>query len=235
MHSEMKHLGTLVEQTYLPILRLVHDDPGRVEADFAEVRAQRERVTPWSSPRRRWQVTYGNFVREMDWAFGELEPHLAKPDFEDLVITTVGSRLESWIGWLKPFMARANARTPGGMGAAMEKAGRRMDTAMVAMTAPIVGEVEVRSSEGGVIELFVPDCAMHTVVSRTQPQTRACLYGCKAACEAFMADGPMTIRFEPNLPAFDCRMWLTVGNAGDGTAPGAPDQGTGDHPELVTA
>ena len=235
MRSEMKHMGTLVEQTYLPILRLVHEDFHRVEKGYAGVRARRKRVQPWSSPRRRWEVTYGNFVRELEWACGELKPRLSEPDFEDLIVTTIGSRMADWIGWMKPMMARADRRTPGGMAAAMKKAGRRMDAAMIAMTAPIVGEVEVRSSEGGTIEMYIPECAMHTVVSRTEPQTNSCLYGCKAACEAYMADGPMTIHFEPNLPAFDCRMWVTVRGANDGAERDAPAAGGGEHPELLTA
>lgn len=235
MRSEMQHMGTLIEQTYLPILRLIHEDFDRVERGYAGVRARRKRTTMLSSPRRRWTVTYGNFVRELEWACGELKSRLPEPEFEELIVTTMGARLDDWIGWMKPWMERADRRTPGGMGVAMRKAGRRMDTAMVAMTAPIVGEVEVVSSEGGVTEMYIPNCAMHTVVSETQPQTNACLYGCKAACEAYMADGPMTIHFEPNLPAFDCRMWITVRSAGDTADSGASDSGEGERPELLSA
>lgn len=210
MRSEMKHMGNLIEQTYLPVLRLTHEDFDRVERGWAGVRARRKRTQPWSSPRKRWAVTYGNFVRELEWACEELKSRLPEKEFEELIVTTMGSRLDDWIGWMKPMMTRADKRTPGGMGKAMKKAGRRMDVALIAMTAPIVGEVEVRGEKDGRIEMYVPDCAMHTVVSRTQPQTNACLYGCKAACEAYMADGPMAIEFEPNLPAFDCTMWITV-------------------------
>ena len=83
--------------------------------------------------------------------------------------------------------------------------------------------------------MYIPNCAMHTVVSDTQPQTNACLYGCKAACEAYMADGPMTIHFEPNLPAFDCRMWITVRSASEGGEQDGAGEGTDDRPELLTA
>ena len=65
LRSEMQHMGTLIEQTYLPILRLVHEDFDRVERGYAGVRARRKRTSLLSSPRRRWAVTYGNFVREL--------------------------------------------------------------------------------------------------------------------------------------------------------------------------
>ena len=90
----------------------------------------------------------------------------------------------------------------------------RMNAKFMAVASPIVGEIEVRGVEDGVVVCYIPDCAMHKVVSDTEPQTYACLYGCKAACEAFMGpDDPMTIHFEPNLPTFDCIMRVGAGRS----------------------
>lgn len=213
IRSEMKHMGGLIEETYLPILRLMYEDPERVERDWAEVKAKRNGITRLDSPNARWKKTYGNFVRELEWAFGELKPRMSEPDFEDLVIYTMCGRLESWVGWMKPMLNRLDRRTPGGIGAATKGAsGAKASARSMAMMAPIVGDIEIRGVEDGVMVCYIPDCAMHKVVSESEPQTNACLYGCKAACEAFMGpDDPMSIHFEPNLPAFDCVMRVSMG------------------------
>jgi hypothetical protein len=216
MRSEMRHLGGIVDQTYLPILRLVADDPEAIAAEWAAVRAQRSPIRRFDSPHTYWRKTYGNFVRELDWAFRELHARLPEPTFEDLVVTTMGERLDAWIGWMKRWMARVDARTPGGLGPQLTRPASSRATAMMwAATSPIVGEVDVRGVEDGAVVLVVPECAMHTVVSDTTPQTYACLYGCKAACEAFLGpDDPVSIHFEPNLPALDCVMRVGVGTSG---------------------
>lgn len=212
MRTEMKHLGGIVEQTYLPILRLVCDEADQVDRDWQQVKAARKQVRRWDSPHQRWRKTYGNFVRELEWAYAELKPRLSEPDFEHLVVTTMGERMDEWVGWMKPLLARLDRRTPGGLGAATKgPSAARMNARSMAMVAPIVGDVEVRGVDDGLIECYIPDCAMHTVVSREVPQTNACLYGCKAACEAFLGpDDPMSIHFEPNLPAFDCIMRVSM-------------------------
>jgi len=213
MRSEMKRMGSLIEDTYLPILRLMYEDPDRIERGWAAVKARRNEKTLFDSPRARWKKTYGNFVRELEWAFGELKPRMSEPDFEDLVVYTMCARLESWVGWMKPMLARLDRRAPGGIGAATRgRSGAKASARSMAMVAPIVGDIEVRGVEDGATICYIPNCAMHAVVSETEPQTNACLYGCKAACEAFMGpDDPMSIHFEPDLPAFDCVMRVSMG------------------------
>lgn len=213
MRSEMKHLGGIVDETYLPILRLVHEDPDRVESAWESVKAQRNPVRRFDSPRTRWKKTYGNFVRELEWAYGELKSRMAERDFEDLVVYTMCGRMESWVGGMKKWLRRLDSRAPGGLGASMRSpSSEKMSARSMAMMAPIVGDIEIRGVEDGVTVCYIPDCAMHKVVSETEPQTNACLYGCKAACEAFMGpDDPMSIHFEPNLPAFDCIMRVRIG------------------------
>ncbi len=212
MRSEMKYLGGIVDHTYLPILRLTVDDPSRVEKDWAAVKAGRDQIKLWDSPYARWKKTYGNFVRELEWAYGELKPTMSEADFEDLVVFTMCGRLEEWVGWMKPLMKRMPRGSSGGGsasgGSSVDEIGSRSLGAMW----PIVGDIEVKGVEDGVIICHIPDCAMHWVVSETEPQTNACLYGCKAACEAFMGpDDPMSIHFEPNIPAFDCVMRVATG------------------------
>ena len=215
MRSQMGHLAGIVDQTYLPILRLVAEDPDALVAEWEALRAQRWPIRVYDSPHEHWRKTYGNYVRELDWAYRELHARLPEPTFEDLVVTTMGQRLDSWIGWTKRWLARADARTPGGLGPQLTRpASSRVTAAMWAATAPIVGDVELRGIEDGALVLVIPECAMHTVVSDTRPQTYACLYGCKAACEAFLGpDEPVSIRFEPNLPALDCVLRVGAGEA----------------------
>lgn len=215
IRSEMRHLGGMIDQTYLPILRLVAEDAKRVEIDWSGVKERRRPIRFFDSPHTRWKKTYGNFVRELEWAYRELHGYLSEPDFEDLVVSTMGYRLDSWIGWTKRLLRRLDARAPGGLGASFDRPEvARMNAKFMAVASPIVGEIEVLGVENGVVVCYIPDCAMHKVVSDTEPQTYACLYGCKAACEAFMGpDDPMTIHFEPNLPAFDCLMRVGAGRS----------------------
>ncbi len=212
MHSEMRHLAGIVDETYLPILRLVSDDPRQIERDWSAIRSERWKVNWWDSPHERWRKTYGNFVRELEWSYGELRARLSEPDFEDLVVTSMCARLDEWIGWTKAMMKRLDRRAPGGIAASMGGASATtMNARAMAMVSPIVGDIEVRGVQAGLIECYIPDCAMHTVVSTERPQTNACLYGCKAACEAFLGpDDVMSIHFEPNLPAFDCIMRVSM-------------------------
>ncbi len=220
MRSEMKHLGGIVDQTYLPILRLAVNDPDRIERDWEAVKAQRGVIRRWDSPYARWKKTYGNFVRELEWAYGELKPTMSERDFEDLVVFTMCSRLEEWVGWMKPLLKRMDQGSSGGPGSAAKISSRSMATMW-----PIVGDIEVRGVEDGVAVCYIPDCAMHTVVSETEPQTNACLYGCKAACEAFMGpDDPMSIHFEPNLPGFDCVMRVSLDGRPAAPLSPAPDE-----------
>ncbi len=232
MRSEMKYLGGIVDQTYLPILHLTTNDPDRVDRDWEAVKAQRNEITFWDTPHARWKKTYGNFVRELEWAFGELRPTMSERDFEDLVVRTMCSRLDEWVGWMKRRLRRLD-QSPGGAAAlrANSPAAAKMSAWSMAMMWPIVGDIEVRGTEDGVTVCYIPDCAMHRVVSETDPQTNACLYGCKAACEAFMGpDDPMSIHFEPNLPAFDCVMRVSMGRRS-----AAPVAETPLEAELVSA
>jgi len=233
MRTEMKHLGGMIEQTYMPILRLVADDAAAIQRDWEAVKASRRPIRRLASPHTRWKVKYGNFVRELDWAYGELHARLAQPDFEELVVSTMCERVDAWVGGMKRRLVELNERSAAkrstnkrstgkarsdcgranGMDRVRNKAGRA-SARMLALTSPIVGDVEMRGVEDGALAIYIPDCAMHKVVSDTEPQTYACLYGCKAAFEAYMGpNDPMTIKFEPNLPAFDCVMRVRLGRS----------------------
>lgn len=233
MHSEMRHLGGIVDETLLPILRLVSDEPDVASTEWAAVVAERRPIHWWSTPYQRWERTYGNFVRELDWAYRELRHHLAAPDFEALVVDAQNARMDAWVGWSKRLLARSRSRRPapdrpprtgGGLRPLPDGPAKRITEASMAAMWPIVGDIEVLGVEDGVLVCHIPDCAMHKVVSDTEPQTDACLYGCKLACEAFLGPGePMTLHFEPNLPAFDCTMRVaTDGRPADPARRGAP-------------
>lgn len=232
MRSQLKRVGGIVEETYLPILRLLADDPEKVDREYEAVRARRREPSLRDSPRESWKKRYGNFVRELEWVCSELRPRMAEPDFHELVTSTIAGRLESWIGWMKPMMESGEKGLSGGMKEMYEgPLGKRM-AGVVGLSSFLVGPLEIRSVEDGVIETYIPRCAMHTVVSETEPQTYACLYGCKAACERlFGPDDVMAFEFEPNLPEFDCVLRIRMGRRND---TGATDE-TGRGDDILVA
>lgn len=216
MRSQLKRVGGIVEETYLPVLRLLADDPATVDREYEEVKAQRRPLSWRDSPRASWRKRYGNFVRELEWVCSELRPRMAEPDFHELITSTIANRLESWIGWMKPLMESGDTGLPGGMKTVYEGPLADRMAGVVGLSSFLVGPVEIRCVEDGVIETYIPRCAMHTVVSETEPQTYACLYGCKAACERlFGPDDVMSFHFEPNLPEFDCVLRIRMGKAAD--------------------
>jgi len=237
MRSQLKRVGGIVEETFLPLLRLLADDPAAVQDGYEAVKARRERLSRFDSPRRSWRKRYGNFVRELEWVLGELRPRMAEPDFHELVTSTIAGRLEGWIGWMKPLMELGDRSMPDGMRGVYEGPLSRKAASVVGLASFLVGPLEIRGVQDGVVETYISRCAMHTVVSETEPQTYACLYGCKAACERlFGSDDVMAFEFEPNLPEFDCVLRITMGRRDEeGEVPATPNEAAaaGKEPALA--
>lgn len=213
--SMLKRAGDINEKTLLPVACLIHDADDILER-FASIQAANAIVNWYDSPRVKWEKLYANFVRELEFLLKELKPHLSPEDFDRLVVQTVADRLDGWIGFFKPMMWMVNGKIPkwvtGGNGKTMHdlfvgplKA--PLSKMVSNMSAFLVGPIEPSLAEDGALEMYIPDCAMHRLVSDEEAQENSCLYACKGACERLFGEGdPMTFVFEPNLPEFDCTL-----------------------------
>jgi hypothetical protein len=228
LKSLLKAVGDVVGNTYMPVLRLTREDRSTLERAYAEVLSRREEVSSrWASPRKRWAVLYGNFIRELEWACKELKKDLSKEDYEDLTTRSISDSLERWIGSFMPSLAnmmggkdgaeRAKKLQPTAGTAPRQKslAARLVEGAVASVALKmlnpasfLVGPVEIKSMnpKRGVV-MYIPKCWMHTVVSDTEAQTEACLQMCKGGCERFFgADSPIEMYFDPHLPGLDCTL-----------------------------
>lgn len=220
----------VVTHTFMPMLRLLVDEPAALEADYLEIRSRREPVRAWDSPRERWRKNYGNFVREVEWALLELRPHFPREQYERVVIETLASfsRLDE-----KGHIDALNRRVANMRRDRKERADRRaagedvpdpdqegfMSQVLAKImdptrfTAFLVGDAEVteldHSTGSAVME--VPDCAWHTCPkpdSLPRPGTlpqEGCLLVCKGLFEEIF-DGTEGLKmvFDPHLPETSC-------------------------------
>ncbi len=228
LKSLLKAVGDVVGNTYMPVLRLTREDRPALERTYAELLSRREEVSSrWASPRKRWAVLYGNFIRELEWACKELQKVLSKEDYEDLATRSISDSLERWIGARMPSLAKMMGGEGGARRAeklqptagavpkpkslparVLERAIANIALKMLNPASFLVGPVEIKSMDPkrGVV-MYIPECWMHTVVSDTEPQTEACLQMCKGGCERFFgADSPIEMYFDPHLPRLDCTL-----------------------------
>ncbi len=206
----------LVHYTFLPILRMT-TDAERIDAEFAEIRARREEVRFFDSPRERWRKRYGNFVREAEWALLELRKHFSQKQYEDIVVgTSVALAHENSADFLammnkmsdQPASKKSDSgpRRPQGL----EKLAFDMFNPAGFLTGP--AEVTEIDPGAGSATMFVPDCAWHVcAAAESLPNPNAlpeqgCLLICKGAFEKLFAgdDGGLSMEFEPHLPDTSC-------------------------------
>ncbi|MCG8671504.1 MAG: hypothetical protein MI867_19015 [Pseudomonadales bacterium] len=218
LSSMLKSVGDVPRHTYYPVLRMMVDDPEALEKEYQQVLQSLADVHWYDSPRVKWRKSYGNFVRELEFVLTGLKPKLSEEDFQTLVVKTVSERLNNWIGFIKPAMAKAGGIIPRFMlaGADADSSGLKalyegnygeQFTWVVQLATFLVGPMETSLESEGVLKVHIPECAMHTTVSPDQAQVFSCLYACKAACEAFLdEDSPMQLTFEPNIPELNCTM-----------------------------
>jgi len=243
LRNMLQYCWMVVPHTYLPVLRMLSEDVGRVDAAYADVVAQREQIERFDSPRERWRKTYGSYVRELNWVSVELSRLLSKDQYEAFVTGAMARQVEAWAGRLKPGMARlfdsgrdgeakpsaANENAPAPR---RRKSGAVANWVQNTLVPKVMGQFnlggflvgpmnfEVLDVQAREMKVYIPNCAMHTVVSETEPQTEACLQSCKGACEAvFARGGPVEMEFEPHLPGLDCTMrvrWNPAARYDDG-------------------
>ena len=223
----MSKVGDVIPKTYMPILRLVCEDAAKADAEYEQVVALREPVHLFDSPRDKWRKIYGSYVRELDWVYGELRDHFSQEEYEELVVDimarTIRGAMSAFLPSLEKMTRTADtpatprvARKKSGAGGLVEKmfqgaVGRWIFKHLNPMS-PIVGPVEMSMSSKK-IELFIPVCWMHTAPGDGRTQDRACLQGCKQACEAvFNGRTPVSMYFEPHLPDYACTLTVSLGD-----------------------
>jgi hypothetical protein len=223
----MKRVGDVIPKTYVPILRLVAEDAGKVDDDYRMVLSLREPIRLFDSPRERWRKTYGAYVRELEWVYRQLQRHFPTEEYQELVIDIIARTMRDWLRAFMPSMEQQMTRK--GAAAADDDAAIGKPPGRVARAAAkgvekavngwlgrwlmnnlnpasfIVGPAEVKMLPEGEIEIYIPRCWMHTAPGDGRTQDEACVQGCKGGCERlFGPDAAMTMLFEPHLPEYSC-------------------------------
>ena len=200
----VKHGQPLVAYTLLPMIRLVADDPGDVDARFEAFCRGNEGVRWLDSPRERWRKRYGRFVREIEWAFLELRKHFSQSEYERIVVESATAIMYETIGGVLKFANTAlnpgqQARHGARLSASVINRGfrARMNNALVRLIDPsrfahfLTGDATVTEVDvaGRRLEADIPDCAWHWVARSDslpiagQLPEQGCLMMCKATCE----------------------------------------------------
>lgn len=223
--------GSLVQRTFMPMIRLAADDPTDVDRAYAEIRSRRETIRLLDSPRERWRKRYGNFVREVEWALLELRKQFTQAQYEEVVIETAAAlaRLDSQreIDFLNGRVRKAQVERENGPGRRpAEPAPPATPTAPTGLKARLlkifdpgrfaaflVGESEITEIDPatGSAVMEVPNCAWHTCPapdSLPRPGAlpeQGCLLICKGLFERIF-DGREGIKmqFDPHLPETSC-------------------------------
>ncbi len=207
----------LVHYTFLPILRMT-TDAEQIDREFAEIRARREEVRFFDSPRERWRKRYGNFVREAEWALLELRKHFSQEQYESIVVgTSVALAYENSGDFLKMMNSmsdQAATKKPSGDGPQKPQGFQKLAFDMFNPAGFLTGPAEVTELDPntGSATMFVPDCAWHVCAkAESLPNPNAlpeqgCLLICKGAFEELFAgkDGGLSMEFEPHLPDTSC-------------------------------
>lgn len=228
-------VGDVIPKTYMPILRLVCEDPEKADVEYAHVVSKREKVRLFDSPREKWRKIYGGYVRELEWVYGELRKCFPAQEYQDLVIDIMARTIRYWLGALLPQIEKAtrpksadgseiNPHAPGQepswlarkMAEGMEKSiNGPIGKWFLANLNPanfMVGPVEMSMQPHGELEMFIPRCWMHTAPSEGHTHDQACVQGCKGACERVFGPGTMAhMVFEPHLPDYSCTLRIKMG------------------------
>jgi hypothetical protein len=231
----MGRVGDVIPKTYMPILRLVCDDPAKADADYAAVVDLREPVRLLDSPREKWRKLYGAYIREIEWVYGELREHFPAREYQDLVIDIMARTIRDWLGAFLPslevgirdFSDGPDAAGPHAPGQEPSWIARKAANLMErAVGGPIgtwlmnhlnpasfmVGPVEMSMQPHGEMKMYVPRCWMHTAPLDGRTQDQACVQACKGACERIFGPDTMShMIFDPHLPDYSCSIYIKLG------------------------
>jgi aromatic ring-cleaving dioxygenase len=235
----MSRVGDVIPKTYMPILRLVSEDAGKVDDEYARVVAMRQPVRLFDSPREKWRKIYGSYIRELDWVYDELRPHFPTREYQDLVQDIMARRIRDAMSAFLPQLEKMTRSEK--VGPAVADADKKRSFAAKIFSrimkgrvvgwlmnnlnpmSFMVGPVEMEMKPGGEIQMFIPRCWMHTAPGDGRTQDQACVQGCKGACErVFNGNTPVAMLFEPHLPDYSCTLHVKMGgpleNLGAGEA-----------------
>jgi hypothetical protein len=233
VRTMMGRVADVIPKTYVPILRLVSEDAGKVDEAYRQVVSMREPMHWYASPRDKWRILYGSYVRELEWVYGELRQHFLKQEYEELVVDIMARAIKDALGAMLPTVekstrTRAEAdrdpHTPGREPSAIARwVGHRFESAMKGWLGrwmmkhmnpvnAIVGPAEMKLLPGGALEMTIPRCWMHTAPGDGQTQNETCLLACKGACErVFGPESLAPMAFDPHLPEFSCTLTVKMG------------------------
>jgi len=215
----------IVSHTFVPILRL-SGDAQQVDKDYDAVKARREILRTFDSPREKWRKRYGNFVREVEWALLELRKHFNQKQYEDIVIgTSVALSHETSADFLA--MMNSMGEKNKNKKTKRSKTGEpgkpsRWSTFMFETFNPshwLTGPASITEFDptNGLTVMEIPDCAWHSCASADSlPNPNAlpeegCLHICKGPFEALFKGegGGLKIEFDPHLPETSCTVRMS--------------------------
>ncbi|MDP6978064.1 MAG: hypothetical protein QF570_05600 [Myxococcota bacterium] len=219
----VKKAGLLITHTFIPILRLATDGE-RIDREWAEMKARREKVRLLDSPRERWRKNYGNFVRDAEWALLELRKHFSQEEYEQIVIgTSVFTAHEYSPKFLEMMNSMSDTKPQKkavtGDGPSKPEGVQALLFEMFNPAGFLTGPAEITEYDpaNGSATMYVPECAWHICgAQEALPNPDAlpeqgCLLICKGAFEELFAGegGALAMDFEPHLPATDCTVKMT--------------------------
>jgi hypothetical protein len=218
----MSKVGDVIPKTYVPILRLLSDDALKVDDGYRQVLSMRERIRFFDSPRDKWRILYGSYIRELEWVFGELREFFPHEEYRELVIDILARAMRDGMSSLLPSLEKMTrpgnprveqttraSKGPSWRGRLIERSGAFLLNRINPINA-IVGPAEMKMIPGG-MEMYIPRCWMHTAPGDGRTQDLACLEGCKGACEAvFNGTTPIAMLFEPHLPEYSCTLTVKM-------------------------
>ncbi|CAH0990018.1 hypothetical protein SIN8267_00101 [Sinobacterium norvegicum] len=219
----VKQAHPIITHTFLPILRL-SDDPETIDAGWAQIKTKRE-IIRWSdSPREKWRKSYGNFVREAEWALLELRKHFSQKQYEEIVVGTSVSLSHENSGKFLDMMnsmsdkskakAKKKPKDPNKQ-SAIEKFLFNNFNPGGFLTGPAV--ITKADIAGGEMIMTIPDCGWHSCGKQADlPNPNAlpeegCLLICKGAFEALFNghNGGLKMEFDPHLPETSCTVRMS--------------------------
>ena len=227
----LRTLSPLVPHTLVPIIKLCSGNRSEAEAAYRIVLGHREPVRFFDSPGERWRKTYGNFVREIEWACSELRKYFNKRAYEDLVINATADYIKEALGPIVDSMKKMMVtqsefiRTkPARISDLLNKFSGKMTVFLfekvVNMTGWLAGNVEVRevNLREGMMVMEYTDCQMLRAPRLKNLPEESCLLACKGACEKLFEDGPLRMTLDTRLPETTCEVRMFLVNKSPGSA-----------------
>ena len=216
----LKQLAPLVPHTLVPIIKLCAPSRRDVTSAYEIILAQKEVARRSDSPREKWRMAYGNFVRELEWACTELKKYFNKAAYEDLVINATADYIRGALGAVVASMNRmmvmGHKNLKNNQSRLLKKI-IHISTAfffekVVNLTGWLVGEVKITEVDmgAGIMVMEVVDCLMLRAPRLKSLPEESCLLGCKGGCEKVYEEGAVRMMLETRLPETTCEIRIEI-------------------------